>query len=131
MHNVHDALDEENEHGEHRDDDIPIGDAIIVSADMNMFEEEEDSQLIPGRRHFDGSIIGIGIEYLNGIAVPAMIGTFLPQARSIQIRVGNAKESEGSDGKWQLCDKEYHQSFWHAPFLSKQLCQATHRGRRR
>ena len=37
MNDVHDALHEENEHGEHRDDDIPIGDAVVVSVDRDMF----------------------------------------------------------------------------------------------
>ena len=45
----------------------------------------------------NGSIVGVGVDDLIRVAVPAMVGTFLPEACAIEIWLCDAEQSESSD----------------------------------
>lgn len=63
-------------------------------------------QLAPRQGDVDGSVICVGVNNFIGIAVPAMVGTFLPEPGAVEVRLGNAKESESGDFDGELDSEE-------------------------
>ena len=61
------------------------------------------------------SVVGVGVKDLIRIAVPAMVGSFLPELRAIQVWLRNPKEREGSDLNRQLEDEEADERSWGPP----------------
>lgn len=63
----------------------------------------------------DGPVVGIIIDDLIGIAVPATVESFLPEFRSIEIRRSDAKQSQRGDGEGQFQAKECEHRLRRAP----------------
>lgn len=63
----------------------------------------------------NGPIVGIVVEDLIGIAVPAMLGSFFPEFRSIQIRGSDTKQRQRGDGEGQLQAKQIEHGLRCAP----------------
>lgn len=72
-------------------------------------------QLTPWQRCLDGSVVCYGVYELIGIAVPPMIGSFLPKPGAVQIWLSNAKERKRSDSQGNFNDDETDQGLWCAP----------------
>lgn len=62
MTDKHDPLHKQQKHTQHSDNDIEVGD-----------------ELRPRERVGDGAVVGVGIDDFVGIAVPAVVGAFLPE----------------------------------------------------
>ena len=62
--------------------------------------------MVPRCWHRNRSVVGVGIEDLVRIAVPAMIRTLLPHGRAIGIWICDAEKRKTGDGKRELADKE-------------------------
>lgn len=56
-------------------------------------------QLTPWQRGLDGSVVCDGVYELIGIAIPSMIGSFLPKPGAVEIWLSNAKERKCSDSQ--------------------------------
>jgi len=58
--------------------------------------------LIPRRRHRDGLVVGVGVEDLDRVAVPAVQRALGPHLRPVRVRVCDAEEGQGGDGGREL-----------------------------
>ena len=74
-----------------------------------------DSQLIPWCWSWDGFVVCISVQQFNRVAIPTMICTFLPELRTIQVRIRNTDESEHGNGQGKLDDAEDDRKPGHAP----------------
>lgn len=85
MGDEHDAFDQEEKDGEHGDDDIVVCDTVQPSFNQSYPERqaEENVQLAPWQRIVYRPVVGICVEDLIRIAVPSMIGSFLPEFGAI------------------------------------------------
>lgn len=112
---VHDSLTEKQEEGEDGDDDIEVG-----------------NKLTPWERCGDGSIICVGIDDHIGIAVPAVVGTFLPKTCAVEIWLCDAKEGKSGDFDGELDGKEVENGSRGSPFPWNGIVEVfqTHDGRR-
>ena len=72
-------------------------------------------QLAPWQRRLDGVVVGDGVYELIGIAVPSMIGTFLPESGTIEVGLSNAKERKRSDGQGNFKGEEADYNLGGAP----------------
>lgn len=75
----------------------------------------ENEQSAPRQRCMVGFVVGIGIDLRVRIAVPAVIGAFLPESGTVEIRLSDAKEGESSDAEGQFEDEEADEDFGIAP----------------
>ncbi len=57
----HNPLHEQYEQAQHSDHDVEVRD-----------------ELAPWQRGRNGAVVGVGVDYLVGVAVPAMVRAFLP-----------------------------------------------------
>ena len=73
------------------------------------------SQLPPWQRRLDGAVVCDSVYELIWIAVPSMIGSFLPKSGAVQIWLSNTKKRKRSDGQGDFEDEETHYSLWCAP----------------
>jgi len=93
---VHHSLDKHNEHGENSKNDIEGSDTKPLVISLSYFcRDGMNLQLIPRGRGGYRSVVRIRVEYLDGIAVPAMVCSFLPKASPIQVWIRNTEQSEG------------------------------------
>lgn len=63
----------------------------------------------------NGSVIDIVVDDLVGITIPAMVGSFLPELRSIEIGRSDAEQCQRGDGEGQLQAKEIEYRLRRAP----------------
>ena len=63
-------------------------------------------QSTPWQRCTDRLVVGLGVDEVIGVAVPAMLVPFLPEASAIQIRLCDPKEGERCDGEKELNQEE-------------------------
>lgn len=98
----HDALEQEEEDGEHGDDDVPVCGTRTCSVSRSFRRDWRggvgDVQLLPWQRSLDGPVVGDCVDELIGITVPPVIGPLLPETRAVEIRRRDAKERESGDG---------------------------------
>ena len=74
-----------------------------------------DIRLSPWQRRGVGLIVGKSIYPRVGIAVPPVIGAFLPEPGPIEIRLSNAEQSQRSDTEGKFESKEADEDLGIAP----------------
>lgn len=102
---VHYAFAEQEEEGEDGDDDVEVCDAgvhFISFGTVMSGIERGYIQLAPRQGDADGSVVCVGVNDLVGIAIPAMVGAFLPEFGAVEVWLCNAKESESGDFNGEL-----------------------------
>lgn len=93
---VHHSFDKHDEHGENSNNDIEGGNTEPLAISLSYFcRDGMHLQLVPRGRGGYRSVVRIRIEDLDGIAVPAMVCSFLPKASPIQVWIRNTEQSEG------------------------------------
>lgn len=80
MADPHYALDKQDEYRQDGDHDVEVRD-----------------ELRPDQRVGDRVVVGVGVDDLVGVAVPAVVGAFLPEFCAVEVRLGDAVEGEGGD----------------------------------
>ena len=71
--------------------------------------------MTPRQRRLDRSVVCDGVDERIGIAIPSMIGSFLPKSGTVEIWLSNTKECKYSDGQRELENEEADYDFWSAP----------------
>ena len=72
-------------------------------------------QLTPWQRRLDGLIICDAVYDLIGIAIPSMIGSFLPKPGTVQIWLSNAKQRKRSNSQGKFEDEKAQYNLWCTP----------------
>ena len=77
----------------------------------------KDIRLTPWYGNTDGPVIRKCIKYFTWIAVPSMIGAFLPKFGTIEVWIRDTEECKGCNRKGYLNGEEYEEGLVCAPFF--------------
>jgi len=92
----HHSLYKHDEHGKDCNNDIETGDTgRLAISRLIFYRDAMYLQLIPRGRSGYRSMVRIRVEYLDWIAIPAMICAFLPELGPVEIWIRDTEQSEG------------------------------------
>ena len=94
MHDKHDDFNEEYEHRQDGHGDIEIGQTVLdhVSNAIKIEDIERGVRCRPHKGSLrDRPVVGVSIQDLLRAGIEAIVGAYLPEGRSKEIRSGDSK----------------------------------------